>query len=299
MVFPTTLLGSLLLFRSHPNKHGLWLRCFETLLPPPPPPSSLSTPPSREYKVPRKTLSRARIFQQLCRTKYSWRQSPSWMCLRSERIKMPGSHSQAAQTPGELELDISFQTSGDAGLSISSFAHTTTYFVYEFCLPGFRHERYLNSHWRRSKLRPLQRCQEWNWRSEQGQSSDLPICPLERLPSSREHFCRVTWQPLAAGLGARGHRLLWSAGSVLPGWLNLIKPNQFSIFNLQLWLQDSSQSVSSHTWVPSHPPQARSSIAGGGGCYPTLICNRLTYFLSVSQINLGTGAGKGLFWLFC
>ena len=46
MVFPTTLLGSLLLFRSHPNKHGFWLRCFETLLPPPPPPAPLHHPES-------------------------------------------------------------------------------------------------------------------------------------------------------------------------------------------------------------------------------------------------------------
>ena len=214
---------------------------------PPSSPSSLSTPPSREYKVSRKTLSRARIFQQLCCTKYSWRRSPSWMCLRPERIKMPGSYPQAAQTPRELGLDISFQTSGDAGLSISPFEHTTTYFVYKFCLPGFQHERCLKSHWRRSKLRPLQRCQEWNWRSEQRQGSDLPSCPLERLPSSWEHFCRVTWQSLAAGLGARDHRLLWSVGSVLPGALNLIKPDWFTISNLQLWLQDSSQSGSKVT----------------------------------------------------
>ena len=142
------------------------------------------------------------------------------MCLRPERIKMPGSHPQAAQTPGELGLDISFQTSGDAGLSISPFAHTTTYFVYEFCLPGFQHERYLNSHWRRSKLRPLQQCQEWNWRSEQRQGSDLPSYPLESLPSHESTSAELPGSPWVQGWGpgATGYSGL-PALSFLAGWI--------------------------------------------------------------------------------
>ena len=219
------------------------------------------------------------------------------MCLRPERIKMPGSHPQAAQTPGELGLDISFQTSGDAGLSISPFAHTTTYFVYEFCLPGFQHERYLNSHWRRSKLRPLQQCQEWNWRSEQRQGSDLPSYPLESLPSHESTSADLPGSPWVQGWGpgATGYSGL-PALSFLAGWI-WSKP-VFHFQSLALASRFFLICQQSHTWVPSHLPQTGSSIAGRG-CYPMLICNRLTYISSFSQINLGTGAGKGLFWLFC
>lgn len=137
---PKSLLGSTLLFRDHPDKCSLWLRCYESPPPfphfPPPRLSSPLPPLSREYKVPCKTLSRARTFQQLCCTKYSWRLSTSRMCLRPERIKMPGSHPPATRTPGELGLHISFQTGRDVGLSIPLFAHTTTYFVHEFYLPS-------------------------------------------------------------------------------------------------------------------------------------------------------------------
>lgn len=84
-------------------------------------------PPSREDEVLYKTLSRARTCQQLCCTKYSWH--PTWMCLRSKRIKMPGSQPQIAQTPGELVLLTFFQIGGDEGVSHPSFS---TY-KYIFC----------------------------------------------------------------------------------------------------------------------------------------------------------------------
>lgn len=130
------------------------------------------------------------------------------MCLRPERTKMPVSSPQVAGTPGELELLISFQTGGDAGLSLHPFPHTTTYFVHEFYLPlCFCHEWFLKSHWRRSEPGPQWWCQEWNRRSGQRQGSDLQLQPGNRCLPHGEGFCGVSWQPSATGREAWGHLL--------------------------------------------------------------------------------------------
>lgn len=144
---PRPVFGSLLLMRAHLDKCNLWLRGYESPLP----------SPSRECKEPCKTLSRARTFQQLCLTKYSWRLSHLLNAPEPERIKMPGSHPQVAQTPGESGLFVSFQIGGDAGLSIPPLPHTLHILSMSFIyLPGFQHERFLKSLWRRSEMGPQQ-----------------------------------------------------------------------------------------------------------------------------------------------
>lgn len=106
------------------------------------------------------------------------------------------------------------------------------------CLPGFQHERFLKSHWRRTELGPQQWARNETGDLDRGRAL-TSICSLETLPSPQGALLWSHLTASAAGQGDRAHPVTQVCGSVekwfpfISGFLNLIKPIKFALSGLQ------------------------------------------------------------------
>lgn len=112
------------------------------------------------------------------------------------------------------------------------------------CLPGFQHERFLKSHWRRTELGPQQWAKNETGDLDRGRAP-TSSCSLETLPSPQGALLWSHLTASAAGQRDRGHPVTQVFGSVekwfpfISRFPNLIRPIKFALSSLQLWLHDS------------------------------------------------------------